>query len=205
MNLFFAAVCDGMKLRVFLLVIILQISTSGSAKDWFEGVVFLKDKKVLRGEISVRPDCDVVLFRIGEIEMVYPAHRIVSLSFFDDDLKEKRTFISILTEAGAVRAYELYEVVIDGEISILRKELSSWQSYYLEVEDFAYFAFLNDELLDLKTFRRRVYKKLLKDHAADIDEYVRAHNLSPYSFMDMVRVINKINVEKKARALARGH
>ena len=177
----------------------------GSAKDWFEGIVLLKDNKLLRGEISVRPDCDVVLFRIGEIEMVYPAHRIVSLSFFDDDLGERRTFISVLNEAGAARAYELYEVVLDGEISILRKELSSWQSYYLEVEDFAYFAFMNNELMDLKTFRRRAYKRLLKDNAADIDEYVRENHLNPNTFMDMVRVINKINVEKKARALAREH
>ena len=205
MNLLCAPECDGMRLNVLLLVVIFQVPLLAAGKDWFKGVVLLKDKKILRGEINVRPDCDVVLFRIGEIEMVYPAHKVVTLSFFDDDLEQKRTFISLLSKEGAAIAYELYEVIVDGEISILRKELSSWQSYYLEVEDFQYFALIDDELLDIKTFRRRVYKKLLKEHAPEIDEYVREHNLSPYTFIDMVQVINEINVGKKARALAMEH
>jgi hypothetical protein len=65
-----------MKLRSLHIVFIffLCISIDTYAEDWRQGSIVLKGNRTLKGEIAVKFDYDVVLFRLANEVMVFAAH-----------------------------------------------------------------------------------------------------------------------------------
>src|SRR5690606_5378635 len=135
-------------------------------------------------------DCDVAILRNGEAMMVYPAHRIAGISIFDRNANQKRTFVSMTKTHGAAVFHELYEVVLYGAITVLRKEKSAWQSRAIPDPEFDYFVYYGDQLLPVSKFRKKVFRKLA---TPEVKKYARKNGLNLFRIPDTVRIIEFIN------------
>src|SRR6186713_1997451 len=74
---------------------------------WFEGSLVLSTCEVLVGEILPPAGYDVVLFEKDNSRMVYPAHKIRSLYFYDRDKNINRKFISVKDDDGVRSSHRL--------------------------------------------------------------------------------------------------
>lgn len=184
---------------VWLLLMALPASSSTPGDDWHPGFVRLKSDRVVEGELSVRTDCDVVILRNGDAMMVYPAHKVETLAIFDTQENQRRTFISVKKEVGAAVFFELFEVVLGGEISVLRKERSPWRLRHLREREFEYFVYSDNVLLPLNKFRKKLFRRVA---SKDLKQYVRKHRLNLYQIHDAVRIIEYINRKDLATELA---
>ncbi len=178
------------KNHLLLLLLCLPGCALAFGDDWHRGVLTLKNDRVVQGELSVRTDCNVVIYKSGDAMMVYPAHKVARLSIFDTNENLKRTFVSVRKKVGASVVHELYEVVLDGDIAVLRKGKSVWHARLMDEDDFDYFAYYNNELVPLNKFRKKLFRKV---RSRNLRQYVRKNDLNLYRLPDTVRIIDYLN------------
>src|SRR6187431_568064 len=78
----------------YLVIPFLLIYQALSAQEltWYKGVVVTANREVLIGEVSIQ-SVDLLLFRNSQTTGVYPAHKIQSLRFYDQDADINRRFL----------------------------------------------------------------------------------------------------------------
>lgn len=160
--------------------------------EWFPGYLYLKSQTKLQGEIWVRVDYNVVVFRRGGEMVVYPAYKVQSVSIYDESQEKNRNFISLQLEVGAATLHQLYEVALEGQITMLRKQRVLWYSIHLDVPEEDYFIWNNNEVVSLYYFRRKVFPKLLKSNPGT-KSFIRDHKLHPNRLEDMVEILTHYN------------
>ena len=178
-------------------VVVLLLLTTGSfasfAEEWYQGSIILKSKSVLRGEISVRHGYDVVFFRVSDQISVIPAFKIAYVNLFDEELQAHRRFVSLNLGSGASRSFQFFELLVDGEVSILRRELTVWYSLHLDLTDFEYFVLYDEEITELHKFRKKVYPTLVDKSEGALENYVRLNQLSPKTLEDILDMTQYYN------------
>lgn len=105
-------------IRIIFCFLIVNIPAIGQDPVWHDGVLVLSNNEVLRGKLSVECHHDIVLFRTSSTTQVYPAYRIARVYFYDVENNINRKF-RVLTYPE-IHA-QLFEVVVQGTISIVRK------------------------------------------------------------------------------------
>ena len=172
--------------RVVLLFFMTTFSLASFAEEWFQGSVVLKSKSVLRGEISVKHGYDVVFFRVSDQVSVIPAFKIAYVNMYDEDLEAERRFVSLNIGVGASRSFQFFELLVDGEVSILRRELNVWYSIHVDLTDYEYFVLFNDEILPLHKFRKKVFPSMLDKSQGALQQYVKSNQLSAKTLDDIL-------------------
>src|SRR5688572_23521352 len=172
--------------RVVLLVLMTTFSFSSFGEEWLKGSVVLKSKSVLRGEISVKHGYDVVFFRVSDQISVIPAFKIANLNIYDEELEAQRRFVSLNIGVGAARSHQFFELLVDGEVSILRRQLTLWYSLHLDLTEYEYYVLYDEEILGLHKFRKKVYPALVTKSDGALESYVEANKLSPKTLEDIV-------------------
>lgn len=161
--------------------------------NWFEGSLVLSNCEVLVGDIALQPQYDLILFQSGSSRMVYPAFRLKSLSVFDKEANINRRFVSRQERTNARTSFHLYEVVISGQVEVLRRmKDNSLSERYAEL-NFNYFVKHNDSLVPLKKFGRKVFPELISSSEGKLNEYVNAHNLQKYNMSNALQIIGYYN------------
>ena len=163
---------------------------------WFEGSLVLSTCEVLVGRISVQPAYDLVLFEKDDSRMVYPAHKIRSLYFYDGAKNINRRFISWKEDDGVRASHQLYEVVITGKVDVLRRKKEDAFSNQNEPLDFNYFVRCDNHLTPLKKFRRKVYPQLCSS-ANELENFVAANRLRTNQADNAIRIIEYYNTLTK--------
>jgi hypothetical protein len=179
--------------RVVLLVLMTTFSFSSFAEEWFQGSVVLKSKSVLRGEISLKHGYDVVFFRIGDQVSVIPAFKIAYVNIFDEKLEAERRYVSLNIGVGAGHAYQFFELLVDGEVSILRRQLNVWYSVHLDLTEYEYFVLYDEEINGLFKFRKKVYPELVSKSDGVLESYVKNNQLNPKSLNDILDMTEYYN------------
>jgi hypothetical protein len=176
----------------------------GAPIEWHKGAVVLNNLEVYSGEISVQPIHDLILFRTGETITVYPAHRIKSFNFYDDEANINRKFISLKENHVARRAYHLYEVVLRGELMILRKQKKERSTQQTNHDKFDFDYFINDHenLVSLMYFRSTLYPTILKIYRQEILSFIHQNNLNPNQPGHAIQIIEFYNQQVKQNILA---
>jgi hypothetical protein len=182
-------------LKFFAILFILFPVTEIYAADpmWHQGSLILKSEEVIAGEISYEKDHDVVLYRKGKELVVYPAHKIQSFYFYDDESKVNRKFISLQQTIGAFTTHQLYELVIYGEVSIVRRERLIPYSIHHEVIDYEYFIRKDDELLRLRKFKRHIYPQLLFTYEEKLMNFIHQNKLNLTRSSHVIRIVEYYN------------
>jgi hypothetical protein len=185
----------GMRLnRFFLFTVLLFLgSLTTWAEDWYQGSVLLKSKETLKGEIAVRHDYDVVLFRNGNELTVYPAYKVQSFYIYDDVTERNRQFVSLQLLFGAATRHQFFEVMLDGYVSVLRREHIVWYSIHLETVDYDYYVKKDDVLTLMYKFKRKVLPDLQRSSREDLSAFIRKNRLSRSRPDHVIRIIDYFN------------
>lgn len=183
-----------MRLITTLLTINLTLAFAiVNAEEWQQGALVLKSQKTLRGEIAIRYDYEVVLYRVADEVMVYPAHKIQSIYIYDEEAGNNRQFISLELSLGAATFHQFYEVVLNGDVSVLRRQRIVWYSLHLDTIDYDYYVKSKDEITSLHLFKRKVLPDLLRSSDGTLSSYIRDNRLSKHSLNDMIQIIDHFN------------
>jgi hypothetical protein len=185
--------------RVVLLFFLATFSFASFAEEWFQGSVVLKSKSVLRGEISVRHGYDVVFFRVSDQVSVIPAFKIAFVNLFDEELQAQRRYVSLNIGVGASRSFQFFELLVDGEVSILRREVTVWYSLHLDLTDSEYFVLYDNEIMGLHKFRKKVYPQLVDKTDGALESYVRTYQLSVKALEDIIDMSDYYNTYSTTR------
>lgn len=183
----------GLRNKLLILIFLLILSAWVHAEEWHHGFIILKSQKVLKGELSIQSDYDVVFFRNGDALMVYPAYKISSFQYHDGVENVDRKFVSIEHDLGTSIKNQIYEIVLDGKVSLLRRQKSVWYSIHLEFIEYDYFVKTEDEILPLNKFKRKVYPVLLESSSDKLKAFVSRYKLSPSRLHDIIKIIDYFN------------
>jgi hypothetical protein len=179
------------KIFFCLLLLNFQIVSAQSLK-WFDGSLVLATCEVLVGKISLN-DHDLILFEQGESRMMYPAHKVRALYFYDAESNMNRRYLSLKRDDGIRSTYHLYEMVITGKIDVLRRKKTSAFSKHADALDFNYFVRYNDELSALSKFKRKVLPALCPEPDTRLENFISANSLRPDLSPNIIRIIKYYN------------
>jgi hypothetical protein len=160
---------------------------------WRQGSLVLKSNEVIQGEIAIETDHDVVLYRLGNEIMVYPAHKIKYFYYYDAESGVNRKFISLQQTIGAFTTHQFYEAVVYGEVSVLRRQRLLPYSIHQEVIDYEYFVQKDEELLQLRKFKRKIYPQLLLSCEEKLVNFIRENKLNLTRSPHVIRIVEYYN------------
>lgn len=187
-------------MKILFLTTLLFIGTGVCAMSWLEGSLVLNNGQVLVGEISVVALHNTVLFRSHDKVDVYPAYKISEVRFYDPSININRKFICIRTTNEMAWSSRLFEVVLSGEVQLIREELSDDvdDSGNHDAAGFRYFVIYKGSLVSLKKFRSKVYPALRHSSVTGLSEYVRRNRLNPNNESNAVKIIDYYNHSARA-------
>lgn len=162
---------------------------------WHQGAIVLADRRVLTGEFCVQAVYDLVLYRNGTAIKVYPAHAILSLRLYDRKTDMNRKYVSRLSVDKRLSVYQIYEIVLDGEIAVLRKQkaMTVYSSELSDAFDFSYFVVAKNMMYFLHQFRDKVYPEILTRCGGKITRFMDENLLSPNDDADIMQLIQFYN------------
>lgn len=184
-------------MRRSLILFLVLAGTTGQAKSitWHDGVLVLKNDKVLVGEVIIEPALNVVLFRSGDQSSYYPSPEINYVIYHDKDADLNRKFMSVATEQAGREINELYEVVLRGEISVIRKPRSANIPALADVGNFDYFVLEDsNQVVKLSQFNKKVFPTIEASFSKQqLREFMHEKKLDPRRITDAIQLIQYYN------------
>ena len=189
--------------KYLFLLMIFSSSVSGAPSPiWYDGVVVLRDQQILNGQVAIHKRENLILFRFEDKVTVYPAHKIQNVFYYDQNADINRKFVSIANLEHGYAEYQLFEIVLRGPVTVLRKE--RFHLNHEDHEDFNYFTLYRDEVLPIKQFRRKVYPHLSDCDPFKFSAYEVKERLNPNSTKDAITLIKFYNqLVRNSNSLAR--
>lgn len=190
-----------MKIVVSIVLIVLPFALNAETPEWYEGSVVLKSNTVLQGTLSIHPVYDMILFKSGNKPVeVYTADKIKSLHYYDKNSNINRKFVSIHQRVNAFATNHLYEIVLYGEIKVLRRIASGFADPRDDKNGYQYYVTLGEDLIPFLKFRSEVYPHLINDSHA-LTQYIHVQRLSPNHQADIIRIVEFYNKEVRSRSM----
>lgn len=182
-----------MKTILFFLALT-AIEVNAQRLRWHEGSVVLSDDTVLSGSISIEPRHDLILFRTAGNPTVYPAHKLKSVYFYDREANLNRRFVSMESKEGVAISTRLFEVVISGEVWILRHQKSVLYSYQpSEARDYNYYCRYDGAFVPLHKFTKKIYPSLMSKEHSRLQGFMREKRLQSALDAHAIQIIEYYN------------
>jgi hypothetical protein len=172
------------------------------AEEWVSGSIQLKNKKSFRGEILFQPGRDAIMLRIDGATMIFPAFRVETFNFVDTESHFLRKFISLPISIGAYTAYDFFEVMVEGEISLLKQQQIMWYSVRQETITFNYFVLNEGRVITIKEFRRQVLPEL-KNTNPSVSDFAKRNKIKIYDINDNAKLLRYYNSSRLETASTR--
>jgi hypothetical protein len=192
-----------MKIPLILLFFAASLMVSAQeTDDWKEGIIVLRNNQVLNGSLFFT-GFETVLFKTHNRELVsvFRAHDLQQIRFYDSIINVNRRFIIANGIEDFYQDSRLFEVVLDGGISVIRRlpieSESMMQITYALAYD--YFIKVDLDIIPLSKFRDRYYPSLLKN-CFGLNTFVAAQKLNPNVQADAIRIIKFCNTQKASVA-----
>ncbi|AYB29701.1 hypothetical protein D4L85_03495 [Chryseolinea soli] len=182
------------------------LTTPLAARDleWHDGSVVLASRNVLTGKIAMEPGFDLVLLRTADSCLVLPAHKILSLYFYDADENINRKFVSLKENENPRAPQHFYEVVLYGKVNVVRRlPFIKSRSKGADAHDYVYFVQQENALTKLDRFNKDIYPSLLSSSGSLLADFVSANRLDPTDAAQAIRIIEYYNHTQVAGTLAR--
>lgn len=179
----------------FLFFCVVGVKANSSTITWYSGSVVLANQEVYVGELYIQNQFDLLLIRDDSKVKVFPAHKVHSIYFYDSIENINRRFVSIEERQEAFTSFRLYEVVLKGKVSVLRREkrFSDNQLEEYNANGFRYYVQWKDSITDLKRFRSDIYPTLLEYSKPAISAFIREHKLNSNLDSDAIQIIDYYN------------
>jgi hypothetical protein len=159
--------------------------------EWNAGVLVTVDGKIQQGELAFQVS-EIVLFRAAGEITVYPANKVHSFRYYDQTENINRKFVS--RQAGYGRIASFYEVIVVGEVSVMRllKSQRITNRKKSDRDDYDYFLLFEDHLINLNQFRNKVYPDLVSS-SERIANLIKEQHLDPNQKADAIRIVQLYN------------
>jgi hypothetical protein len=183
-----------MKREVLIFIFLFTVGKLvASDIQWSEGSLVLNNKEVLCGKISVEEKYDIVLLKSGERVEVYPAHSIRSVFYYDAAVNINRRYLVMETSKAPVSKFQLCEIVLPGNVTVVRHVKDISLKPYSDADDFYYYVKMENELIQLDKFRSKVYDRLLHEGGLVLSVFVSENRLDPNNSAHAIRIIEEYN------------
>lgn len=177
-------------MRLFFLLLFFPLGLYGQMLRQVDGVVVYNDHQIFRGPLEVCTDLNFISSLSENGRDVIPLHRVMRLHFYDEEENHNRRYCVL--PGRNQRHPELYEIVVDGTVQVLRKKhlktSGTDQRYH-----YSYFLSYHSQLYPLHQFRTTVYRVLLTRYGHSLRDYLRIHNLSPNDPADIILIVKYVN------------
>lgn len=179
---------------VSLLLLIFAVALKANAQDitWYEGSVVLANANVVKGKISVHQGYDLISVRNGDALQVYPAHKVHAVYYYDRKANINRKFTCIQQPMGNLSGYQLYEIVLSGEIRVLRHVRTASSDVEQDASGYHYYYQVHDDVVSLHRFRNRTYPAMVRA-CESLLPYVEQNHLDPTEPADIILIIDHYN------------
>ncbi len=159
--------------------------------EWNAGVLVTVDGEVQQGELAFQVS-EIVLFRAAGEVTVYPANKVRSFRYFDQEENINRKYVSRPSAYG--RNASFYEVIVVGEVSVMRllKSKRITDRKKSDLDDYDYFVLFEGNLIILNQFRNKVYPELIA-RSGQIPFLIKEHHLNPNQKADAIRIVQLYN------------
>lgn len=184
----------AMRLGSILFFVFLSVAVLAKTIEWDNAVVVLNNNEVLVGEVVIQPGLDLILFKAGETRTFYAADKINYININDGDVNIPRKFVSLRSDKHGRPTINLYEVVIQGELSVLRKPRGSSLPDFNDAHGYEYFVKESSGLVKLSDFRKSIYPIIEQYYSeGQLMKFMNQENLSPWSPSDAIKLIEIYN------------
>jgi len=190
--------------KLFFVLLVLTTPLAARDLEWHDGSVVLASRNVLTGKIAMEPGFDLVLLRTADSCLVLPAHKILSLYFYDADENINRKFVSLKENENPRAPQHFYEVVLYGKVNVVRRlPFIKSRSKGADAHDYVYFVQQENALTKLDRFNKDIYPSLLSSSGSLLADFVSANRLDPTDAAQAIRIIEYYNHTQVAGTLAR--
>lgn len=172
--------------------------------EWNPGVVMLEGEQVLEGELKYDHKNGVIQCREAGRIKAFSSHGVTSFYYLNKDTNILHRFISVEQETKEnYRRKEFYEIVLEGELTLLRKRNKSTDpvrkghnasssSLMHHILCYDYYVYRQGEMISVKKFKKNVLP-LMKDKKREVVSYADKKNMKLYYLMDQISLISYYN------------
>lgn len=183
-----------MRLSSILFFVFLSVAVQAKTIEWHNAVVVLNTNQVLVGEVVIQPGLDLILFKSGDTRTFYAANNINYININDGDVDTPRKFVSLPVDKHGRLTTNLYEVVLQGELSVLRKPRGGSLPEYNDAYSYDYFVKKSSGLVKLSDFRKSIYPIIQGYYSeGQLTKFMNQENLNPWSPSDAIKLIEIYN------------
>lgn len=194
----------------YLLALGLTISVllAAQCKDpvWYEGVVVLESGELIKGNLSF-PSFELVFAVTEQGERVaLPVDKIKLIRCYDPLLNANRRFDSFPVDEGYHQTRKLFEVVVKGTVSVLRRPTN----LYLEISEIHhldynyYFLTKSQSIKEFRNFYGEGLNQMKIEVGDVITDYIRENHLRPTQMADIIMIVKFYNEVSSAPRVAAG-
>lgn len=173
--------------KITIILLLISFSVQASDLQWHAGSIVLADKTVHKGEVVVHGAFDLVLFRDASGVMVYPAHKISALYYFDVAANINRKYVSLATSVES-KHFAIFEIVLYGDIKVVRKVQSQRSDTSDDRQGYNYFIHFQNELISMNDFDKTVFP-LLSHDSPSLPGMVSEAKLNPSTAADVIPIL----------------
>lgn len=168
-----------------------------TAQVWRQGVVVLKDERVIAGKVALIKPGLCLLDTNGTV-VVYPPHKVSAVRYYDKQADINRHFMTWKNELSTVPVGYFLEVVSTGAIKIVRRNTSMTDDALMDNRDFEYYFIYQDNLIPIRKFISQLFDRLPYTEHEQLVNYATAHRLSVRAPADAIRLVLFYNKEVQA-------
>ncbi len=146
--------------RILLTVFVLAFFGAFAQEDkWYPGAVVGADNEVIVGSLLFQHEHDLVVVRSLLGTDVLPSWQIISFRYYDSAANLNRRFISLRDKEISERA-RLYEVVVAGNVLVVRREKYHSGGEVPDRDGFCYYFVRGGRIVSLMRFRTELYPEI---------------------------------------------
>ena len=180
-----------------------NLSYSGDP-GWHPGMVILENNHTLEGDLSYDHKNDIIQCREGGKIKAFSSRNVTSFQYLDKATHVLHRFVAIERKDNEnYRRKEFYEMVLEGQLPLLRKRNKSsdpmrqghtQNSYNMmhHVLCYDYYVYFQENLVEINNFRKNVMP-LMKEKKREVASYADKKNLKLYYLLDQITLLSYYN------------
>ncbi len=197
-----------------ILFLCLSVELVGSTRNlsWFEGTVIFKNDRQVKGEIHIDMDLGLLLIKDPGGIKSFPAFKVKYMEYYDEILGRTRSFITVPNRALRFhRSANIFELVITGELKVLRKEIDTYDNFRGENathmsefnrhgdDQFTYYLYDGKTLTKFNWLTKKRIANLVQKYSTEVEDYVKQYKMNLKDTMSRIKVIAYYNAIHQCR------
>lgn len=146
----------------------------------------------MNGDVYVHPSFEIIVLKLKDSVMVLPAHKVATCLYYNTETKINTKLISLTTRNGGRTVTELFEIVVKGNIDIVRRPKFANRESQNPL-DFDYYTHFNSSIHSLISFRQSIFPEMLARQNDKLTTYMVANKLDPNDQADAIRIVQYYN------------